>query len=174
MTASAPPAMTPERWHSIDHILQAALTCTRDHRDAFVVNACGDDTSLRTEVSSLLAAYDATPADFLERPAMQEHGSNSETASPPPSVTTTAPPQPIRMVTARLALYATAAAIMLGVVTGWSLAHSPSVERWREAITAIRQMTLGNRDIGATTRLRPAGTGAWSLVIVDRAGQDLA
>jgi hypothetical protein len=163
--------MTPERWHAIDHILQAALTCTRDHRDAFVANACGDDTSLRTEVSSLLAANDATPADFLERPAMQEHGSNSETASPPPSVATTAPPQAIRMVTARLALYATAAAIVLGVVTGWSLAHSPTVDRWREAITAIRQMTLGNRDIGATTRLTPGGAGAWSLVIVDRAGR---
>jgi len=52
MTTSAPPAMTPERWHAIDHILQGALTCTRDHRDAFVVNACADDTALRTEVSS--------------------------------------------------------------------------------------------------------------------------
>jgi hypothetical protein len=171
MTTIAPPAMTPERWHAIDHILQAALTCSRDHRDAFVANACGDDTSLRTEVSSLLAAYDATPADFLERPAMQEHGSNSETASPPPSVTTTASRQPIRMVTARLALYAVAAAIMLGGVTGWSLAHSPTVERWREAVTAIRQMTLGKRDLGATTPLRPGGTGALSLVIVDRTGR---
>src|SRR6476646_5208632 len=112
MTTSAPPTMTLERWHAIDHILQGALTCTRDHRDAFVVNACADDTALRTEVSSLLAAHDAAPAHFLERPAIEEHALTSETASPPPAVPTTARPQPSRMVTARLALYAAAAGIM--------------------------------------------------------------
>ena len=171
MTTPAPPTMTPERWQAIDHILQAALTCTRDHRDAFVVTACGDDISLRTDVSSLLATYDATPADFLERTAMEEHGSNSEADSPTPSVTTTAPPQPARMVAARLALYAATAAVVLGIVTGWSLAHSPTVERWRATIAAIGQEARGNRAVGATGSLRPGGGGAWSLVVVDRAGR---
>jgi hypothetical protein len=60
---------------------------------------------------------------------------------------------------------------MVGVMTGWSLAHSPSVERWREVITAIRQQPPGNRAVGATTPLNPGGTGAWSLVIVDRSGR---
>jgi len=170
MTTSAPPAMTLERLHAIDHILHAALTCTRSHRDEFVANACGDDVSLRAEVSSLLAAYDAIPADFLERPAMEEHVSSWETPSLPPSVAPTATPQPGRMVPARLALYAAAAAIMLGGVTGWNLAHSPTVETWRGTIAAIRQTPHGNRDVGATP-LSPGRTGAWSLVIVDRAGR---
>ncbi len=164
MTTPAPPTVTPERWRAIDHILQAALTCTRDHRDALVVNACGDDTPLRTEVSSLLAAYDATPPDFLERPAMQDHTWNSATAP-------TAPPPPSRMVTARLALYAATAAIALGVVTGWSLARSPSVERWRATIAGIGQGARGNPAVGAGSALRPGGPGAWSLLIVDRAGR---
>ena len=122
MSTSVMSTMTPERWQTVDHILQGALTCPHAQRDAFVATACGDDTLLRTEVSSLLVAYDATPADFLERPAIEEHGLNSETASQPPSTNTTALPQASRMVTARLAVYASAAGIVLGV----SRTHRPS------------------------------------------------
>ena len=63
--------MTPERWRTADRILQDALVCSRDHRDEFVTKSCGDDSSLRNEVSSLLAVYDAMPAEFLERPAIE-------------------------------------------------------------------------------------------------------
>jgi hypothetical protein len=171
MSTSVMSTMTPERWQTVDHILQGALTCPHAQRDAFVATACGDDTLLRTEVSSLLVAYDATPADFLERPAIEEHGLNSETASQPPSTDTTALPQASRMVTARLAVYASAAGIVLGVMTGWRLAHSPTVERWRSAITAIRQQTSGTGPVSAAVTTSPAGVGAWSLVVVDRSGR---
>jgi Tol biopolymer transport system component len=59
------PDMTPERWRSVDAILQAALGRDPGERPAFVAEACGADAALRREVDSLLAA---TPAeDFLER-----------------------------------------------------------------------------------------------------------
>ena len=74
MTTSAPSTMTPERWRVVDHILQGALVCPRDHRDEFIATSCGEDTTLRDEVSSLLAAHDETPAEFLERPAIDSHG----------------------------------------------------------------------------------------------------
>ena len=66
--ASAP--MTPERWRVIDAILRASLSCERAQRDAFVVEACGDDEDLRREVASLLAVHDRV-GDFLNRPAVE-------------------------------------------------------------------------------------------------------
>lgn len=171
MSTSATSTMTPERWQTVDHILQGAVTCPRAQRDAFVATACGDDTLLRAEVSSLLVVYDATPADFLERPAIEEHGLISETAPQAPSTNTPALPQAARMVTARLAVYAAAAGIVLGVMSGWHLAHSPTVERWRSAITAIREQTSGSGTVSATVASSPAGAGALSLAIVDRSGR---
>jgi hypothetical protein len=171
MSTSATSTMTPERWQTVDHILQGAVTCPRAQRDAFVATACGDDTLLRAEVSSLLVVYDATPADFLERPAIEEHGLISETAPQAPSTNTTALPQAARMVTARLAVYAAAAGIVLGVMSGWHLAHSPTVERWRNAITAIRQQTSGSGTVSATVASSPAGAAELSLAIVDRSGR---
>jgi len=171
MSKSTMSTMTPERWQTVDRILQGAVTCPRAQRDAFVATACGDDTLLRTEVSSLLVAYDATPADFLERPAIEEHGLNAGTPSQAPSTNTTAVPQASRMVTARLAVYATAAGIVLGVIVGWRLAHSPTIESWRSAITAIRQQTRGTGTVSATVASSPAGAGELSLVIVDRSGR---
>ena len=67
--------MTPERWRIVDAILQAALACAPEQRDAFVRDACGDDDALRREVISLLAANDQMTGDFLERPAAEEFGS---------------------------------------------------------------------------------------------------
>src|SRR5205085_1741342 len=52
----APPPMTPARWRAVDAILQAALACEPERRDAVVAVACGDDEALRREVDSLLAA----------------------------------------------------------------------------------------------------------------------
>jgi dipeptidyl aminopeptidase/acylaminoacyl peptidase len=160
--------MTPERWRAVDQILQGALICTRDHRDEFVAHSCGNDTALRNEVSSLLAAYDATPLEFLERPAIEEHRFDSSTmpaARPDPAA---ARAQPRRMVSARLVVYAAVAGIVFGTVAGWSLAHSSTLERWQATLRAISQQTTTN---GASSTRATEATGDLSLVVVDRSGR---
>src|SRR4029079_6982790 len=124
MTRSAPP-MTSERWRAIDQILQGALIYTGDRRNEFVARSCGNDTALRGEVSSLLAAHDGTPVDFLERPAIEEHGLGSvrARARAAPTISDAARARPERRVSARFALYTTAAALGLGTVAGGNLAH---------------------------------------------------
>jgi eukaryotic-like serine/threonine-protein kinase len=72
-TPEAPPPMTPERWRAVDAILKAALGCEPSQRDAFVADACGDDTGLQREIASLLAAHDSA-ADFLERSPAESLG----------------------------------------------------------------------------------------------------
>ena len=171
MTTSASSTMTPERWRTVDHILQNALMHAPDRRAEFVARACADDTALGTEVSSLLAAYDATPPEFLERPAIEEHGFDSSTGPAAPSVTASAPAQPKRMVSARLTVYSAAAGIAFGTVVGWSLAHSATVERWRGTLTAIGRQANTNGTGGANTASINAATGELSLVVVDRDGR---
>ena len=61
MSSPAPPTMTPERWQAVDQVLQRALVCARDQRDDVVANSCGNDTALRSEVSSLLAGDPRLP-----------------------------------------------------------------------------------------------------------------
>jgi hypothetical protein len=164
--------MSPERWRTVDQILQGALTCPADHRDEYIATSCGSDALLRNEVSSLLAAYDATPADFLERPAIEEHGFGLAT---PPSAPTTPPPtraQPERRVSARFALYGTAAALGLGSVAGWNLARSATVERWRGTLSAIRQQANASASARTTSSVGPTGApDNLSLVVVDRGGR---
>jgi len=174
MSAAAPPTMTPERWRAVDQILQRALVCTRDHRDDVVAHSCGNDIALRSEVSSLLAAYDATPGEFLERPAIEEHGVSSAAVPPPTPVPAATHAQPTRTVSARVVVYVAAAAIMLGTVTGWSLARSATVERWRATFRAIQQQTNANAAPGANAAASTGVTGAagdLSLVVVDRSGR---
>lgn len=164
-------AMTSERWHTIDQILQGALICTRDHRDEFVANSCGNDASLRGEVSSLLAAYDATPTDFLEQSAIEEHGLSSAAA---PTTRPATRARPERQISARAALYAAAAMLVLGGVAGWNLAHSATIERWRGTVAAIRQQANANSSTGARASFDVApttATGDLSLVVVDRSGR---
>jgi serine/threonine-protein kinase len=72
--AAAAPPMTPDRWHAVDAIIQAALACAPDRRDAVVAAACGEDEPLRREVASLLAAHLDGPDDFLERAAAETRG----------------------------------------------------------------------------------------------------
>lgn len=169
MTTSARTTMTPERWRAVHHVLEGALACTRDRRDEFVARSCGDDVALRDEASSLLAAYDATPDQFLERPAIEEHGASAATAAPARAAT---PAQPRRTVSARLVVYAAAASILVGTVTGWTLAHSATVERWRGALRALGQTNAGAVS-SANIPSSGAGTsaaGELSLVVVDRDG----
>jgi WD40-like Beta Propeller Repeat len=172
MTTSAQTTMTPERWRTVDQILQGALLCARDHRDEFVTNSCGDDSVLRTEVSSLLAAHDRSPADFLERPAMEEHGLSSAPMPAEASIPAVPRAQSTRMVSARLAVYAAAAGILLGAVSGWNLAHSATLERWRDTLRAIRQANANVAPAANTapSTAAPGAAGELSLVVVGRNG----
>ena len=47
--------MTPDTWQRVKAVVGDALERERNERDAFVAAACGDDTTLRREVESMLA-----------------------------------------------------------------------------------------------------------------------
>ena len=73
--------MTPDRWRAVDAVLQGALACAPDRRDAYVRDACGEDAALRDEVASLLAAHDDAGTDFLERPVMEARQAAAEVSA---------------------------------------------------------------------------------------------
>src|SRR6187402_3405561 len=50
--------MTPERWQRIDRLFHQALEHETGERPAFLDQACGSDSALRSEVESLLEAHD--------------------------------------------------------------------------------------------------------------------
>ena len=47
-----------DRWQQIEWLFHEALQRDRSQRDVFVREACGGDTGLHDEVSSLLANYE--------------------------------------------------------------------------------------------------------------------
>ena len=49
--------MTPERWQQIDRLFHSALERDAAQRDAFLIEACQGDESLRREVVSLLGSH---------------------------------------------------------------------------------------------------------------------
>jgi serine/threonine protein kinase len=57
--------MNPEQWKAISKIFHSAIQIEPGQREAFLDQACGDDSTLRREVESLLAASDAA-GDFIE------------------------------------------------------------------------------------------------------------
>jgi serine/threonine protein kinase len=65
--------MTPEGWSRIKEIVGAALECEAGARRALVERACADDQELRSEVESLIAAYDRSeellPQSWAAAPA---------------------------------------------------------------------------------------------------------
>jgi Tol biopolymer transport system component len=63
--------MNPERWKRIKEILDVTLRLEPGERAAYLTRACEDDTEIREEVESLLAAHEAT-GEWLETPALQE------------------------------------------------------------------------------------------------------
>src|SRR5437870_2987388 len=63
--------MTSERWEQVGKLYQAALRLQPDERETFLDDACGDDTALRREVESLLAAEDGA-GSFLAAGAMKD------------------------------------------------------------------------------------------------------
>ena len=60
--------MTPERWQQIKALLESALERDPLERNAFLKDACADDTALRSEVDALLDSH-ARSGDFMESPA---------------------------------------------------------------------------------------------------------
>src|SRR5436190_23555450 len=63
--------MTPERWEQVGKLYQAALALPPDECETFLDDACGDDTAMRREVESLLAAEDVA-GSFLAAGAMKD------------------------------------------------------------------------------------------------------
>ncbi|MDQ3175259.1 MAG: hypothetical protein M3Q91_16375, partial [Acidobacteriota bacterium] len=61
--------LTPETWHHIKELFEAALKRAPDERSAFLDHACDGDESLRSEVKSLLASYEEGES-FMERSAV--------------------------------------------------------------------------------------------------------
>src|SRR5437764_14059595 len=63
--------MTAERWEQVGKLYQAALAWQPAERETFLDDACGDDTAMRREVESLLAAEDGA-GSFLAAGAMKD------------------------------------------------------------------------------------------------------
>jgi eukaryotic-like serine/threonine-protein kinase len=59
--------LSPERWRTVEPLLERALDVPAAGRGAFLDDACGDDTALRSLLESLLAAADR-PAGLLDEP----------------------------------------------------------------------------------------------------------
>jgi serine/threonine protein kinase/Flp pilus assembly protein TadD len=63
--------MTPERWERVGKLYQAALALPPDERTTFLDDACVEDTAMRREVESLLAA-EGDAGSFLAAGAMKD------------------------------------------------------------------------------------------------------
>ncbi len=59
--------MTPERWRTIRALLAEALEQEPHKRQTWIEEICPDDERIRSEVESLLDAYDRA-GSFIERP----------------------------------------------------------------------------------------------------------
>src|SRR5262245_3470367 len=61
-----PEVMNTERWQQIKKIFHAAMEVEPERRSTYVADACGEDTDLRFQVESLLAA-DRNSDQFIRR-----------------------------------------------------------------------------------------------------------
>lgn len=55
--------MTPERWQQISQIFKSAISLDSDARREFVVEKCGGDEALRSEVEKLIASHQQASAE---------------------------------------------------------------------------------------------------------------
>ncbi len=62
--------MTPERWHRVEEVLQAALDSPSPQRAELLAQICAGDTELHRETTLLLEAHDAA-GQFLEQSALE-------------------------------------------------------------------------------------------------------
>jgi serine/threonine protein kinase len=60
--------MTPEQWHRVKEVFEAALGQAPEERADFLVQVCGGDDLLCKEVESLLSSYEQEKS-FMETPA---------------------------------------------------------------------------------------------------------
>jgi hypothetical protein len=58
----------PKVWPRVKAVLEEALTLGGAARAAYIVDTCGDDSTVRRQVETLLAFHDQA-ATFLESPA---------------------------------------------------------------------------------------------------------
>ena len=56
--------MDAQRWHEVGSLIVEVLALPPEERRAFLDEACGSDTTFRSEAEALLAAYDQAPAFF--------------------------------------------------------------------------------------------------------------
>ena len=61
--------VTPEKWHRVKEVFEAAIEQAPSKRPAFVGQACAGDELLHSEVNSLLSSYEQETG-FLETPAV--------------------------------------------------------------------------------------------------------
>ncbi len=76
--------MTPERWHQIDKLLEAALDLNPSEWPTFLEKACAEDNRLREEILSILQSLHGAEG-FLEKPPAHEISRllSQEQTSPP-------------------------------------------------------------------------------------------
>src|SRR5271168_3123375 len=77
--------MNQQRWQQIKTALYEALELRRELRPGYIAKATGDDSELRGELESLIAAHDAASDDFLNTPAAAT-GAFAEAPGPDPWV----------------------------------------------------------------------------------------
>jgi serine/threonine protein kinase len=63
--------MKAERWQEIETVLQDALDRPPLERASFIENVCAGDAELKTEATTLIAAYEQA-GDFIEQPAIAQ------------------------------------------------------------------------------------------------------
>jgi len=63
--------MKAERWHEIETVLQDALDRPPLERASFLQDVCAGDEELKTEATTLIAAYEEA-GDFIEQPAIAQ------------------------------------------------------------------------------------------------------
>jgi serine/threonine-protein kinase len=87
---------------------------------------------------------------------------------PEPHDRSHAAPSRHRMVSARAAMYAAGAMLVIGLAIGWALARSPLAERWIGAAPNVARPPI----VAGADRA-PAAVGNVALTVVDRAGRPL-
>ena len=77
--------MTPERWHQVDTLFDAALRLEPAARNAWLQQVCGDDPELRSKVASLLNQDERADRDGFLTPPPVPGGQTEPTGDWPPS-----------------------------------------------------------------------------------------
>jgi hypothetical protein len=175
MLAGVPPFVADSR-EAILRMLRERPAALADHRadippavDAAVRRALEKRSSDRFESASALAAALLEPPP--ERAESVGASPSRDLGRPPREL---APRSAKHVVRTRVAVYAAIGGIGIGLVSGWSLAHSSTVEAWgwggtpaNASADAVRRSLIA--DGGRSGRV--ASTDGLSLVVVDRAGR---